>query len=118
MSWLIDPDKKGKLCRQGALARIKTQGVKRKLVGVEIAGDPIQFNMVKWPVKKDGKDVGKVSSATYSPRMKKNLGYVNVPVELSALGSKVSVEIPGIVRREATVVQKPFVDPKKDIPKS
>jgi aminomethyltransferase len=118
LSWLIDQDKKANYIGKEALAKIKTQGVKRKLVGVEIAGDPILFNMVKWPVKKDGKEVGKVTSATYSPRMKKNLGYVNVPVELSALGSKVTVEIPGVGAREATVVQKPFIDPKKDIPKS
>ena len=63
-------------------------------------------------------EVGKITSATHSPRMKKNIGYANVPVELSALGTKLTVQVPDVGSREATVVKKPFFDPKKDIPKS
>jgi aminomethyltransferase len=62
--------------------------------------------------------VGRVTSAVWSPRLKKNIGYAMLPVSLAALQTKLTVQIPGIGDRPATVVPRPFVDPKKDIPKS
>jgi len=117
LGWLVDEDKKADYLGKKALRRIKKEGVKRKLVGIEIDGTPIEFNMTKWPVQADGKAVGKVTSAIYSPRLKKNLGYANVPVKHAKLGTTLTVQHPSGPRR-ATVVKKPFVDPKKDIPKS
>jgi aminomethyltransferase len=101
-----------------ALAKIKKDGVKQKLVGVEIGGAPIEFNFTKWAVKKDGQAIGRITSAIHSPRLKKNIGYAMVPAAHAAMGTKLQVEIAGVGAREATVVAKPFVDPKKDIPKS
>ena len=51
-------------------------------------------------------------------RQKKNIGYAMLPVGHAALGGTVSVDIPGTGVRRATIVPRPFVDPKKDIPKS
>jgi aminomethyltransferase len=117
LAWLIDEDKKANYMGKEALAKVKAAGVKRKLAGVEIAGAPIEFNTSKWPVKKDGQTIGRITSAIHSPRLKKNIGYAMVPIAHAALGTKLQVEAPSGVR-EATVVNKPFVDPKKDIPKS
>jgi glycine cleavage system aminomethyltransferase T len=39
-------------------------------------------------------------------------------VEDSEVGTALRVRIPEIGERKATVVPKPFVDPKKEIPKS
>jgi aminomethyltransferase len=118
LGWLIDEDKPADYIGKEALKRVKAEGVTRRLAGVEIAGEPIPFNAVKWPVCKDGQPVGRITSAIYSPRMNKNIGYAMLPFELSKLGSKLTVAIPGMGEREATVVKKPFVDPEKDIPKS
>lgn len=118
LEWLVDEEKKAPYIGKEALARIKKEGVKRKLVGVEIAGDPVPFNVTKWPVKKDGKVIGRVTSALYSPRLKKNIGYANVPKEHAEKGSQLTVEVPEAGARQAKVVPKPFVDPKKEIPKS
>ena len=118
LGWLIDEDKKANYMGKEALAKIKKDGVKQKLVGVEIAGAPIDFNFTKWPVKKDGQAIGRITSAIHSPRLKKNIGYAMVPAAHAAMGTKLQVEIAGVGAREATVVAKPFVDPKKDIPKS
>jgi aminomethyltransferase len=118
LGWLIDEDKKANYMGKEALAKIKKDGVKQKLVGVEIAGDKVDFNFTKWPVKKDGQAIGRITSAIHSPRLKKNIGYAMVPIAHAALGTKLQVEIPAVGTREATVVNKPFVDPKKDIPKS
>lgn len=118
LGWLVDQDKEADYIGKEALKRIKAEGVKRKLVGVEIGGERIEFNMTKWPIHSGGQQVGFITSAIYSPRLQKNIGYANVPVELSKLGTKLEVMVEGTDERPATVVRKPFVDPEKDIPKS
>ncbi len=118
LGWLVDLEKRDDFIGKEALRRIKAQGVRRKLVGVEIGGRPIEFNMTRWPVRKEGEEVGYVSSAIYSPRLKKNIGYAMLPIEHTELGAKLTVAVPGTKGRSTTVVPKPFVDPKKDIPKS
>jgi aminomethyltransferase len=118
LGWLVDENKEANYIGKQALRRIKAEGVKRKLAGVEIAGDPIEFNMTKWEVRKNGQRVGHITSAIYSPRLDKNIGYAMLPIEYAALGTQVAVMVEDKEARKATVVQKPFVDPKKDIPKS
>src|SRR5262249_2167714 len=104
LGWLVDSDKRADYLGKEALARIKKEGVKQKLVGVEIAGDPLDFNMTKWPVKKGGQVIGKITSALYSPRLKKNIGYAMVPIEHAELGGSLIVAVPEKGDRTATVV--------------
>jgi glycine cleavage system aminomethyltransferase T len=101
-----------------ALRRIEESGVSRKIVGVELDGDPFPtLNFVKWPARAGGDVVGKVTSAVHSPRLDKNIGYAWVPVELSEPGTRLEVESEWGDRR-ATVVPMPFWDPEKQIPVS
>ena len=103
-----------------ALRRIQAEGVRRRLVGVEMDGTPFPaLNYVKWPASRagGGEPVGRVTSAIYSPRLRKNIGFCWVPTELAKEGSKLSVETEW-GRRAATVVPMPFVDPDKRIPVS
>lgn len=118
LGWLIDSNKKEDFIGKKALQQIKANGVKQKLVGVEIAGNKIEFNMNKWKVSVKGNNIGQITSAIYSPRLKKNIGYAMVPVEYAALGTSLTVTLPDSEKRKAIVVHKPFIDPKKDIPKS
>jgi aminomethyltransferase len=118
LDWMVDLDQEADFIGRAALERIRSEGVKRKLVGVEIAGDRIEFNMTKWPVRVDGTKVGHITSAIYSPRLKKNIGYAMVPIELAELGTGLTVAIPETEERSATIVPKPFVDPSKEIPKA
>jgi aminomethyltransferase len=67
-------------------------------------------------VSHNGERVGRVTSACYSPRLEKNIGYAMIPTELAQLGTELEVDVEGD-RRDAIVVQKPFIDPKKEIPK-
>ncbi len=115
---LVDEDKRADFIGRDALRRIKAAGVTRKLVGVEMAGPRLQFNATKWPVLAGGRPVGHVTSAIYSPRLEKNIGYVLVPVAHAALGTSLVVAVPEVGERAATVVPKPFVDPSKAIPKT
>lgn len=118
LDWLLDEDKPGDYIGRVALERIRREGVRRKLVGIEISGDRIEFNTTRWPVMADGSVVGRVTSAIWSPRLRKNIGYAMVPIERTGLGTVLSVLVPDTGERVATVVPKPFVDPRKDIPKS
>ncbi len=118
LGWLVDLNKKADFIGKEALAKIKKQGVKRKLVGLEIHGPQISPWAIEfWDVKRAGKKVGHLTALTYSPRLEKNLGYAWVPIELAKRGTELIIVTPA-GERTATVVKKPFVDPKKDIPKS
>jgi glycine cleavage system aminomethyltransferase T len=119
--WMVDLEQKADFIGKDALARIRQDGVKRKLAGVEIAGAGLgaynDGSMIDFfPVHRRGARVGQVTSACYSPRLEKNIGYAMVPIELAELGTELGVEVDGDVR-EAVVVEMPFIDPKKEIPK-
>jgi glycine cleavage system aminomethyltransferase T len=99
-----------------ALKTIKAAGIAKQINGVEIDGEAFPaLNNVKWPATSDGTRVGKVTSAIYSPRLGKNIGYCWLPSGLSTFGTKVQVETEW-GPRTATVTEMPFVDPGKQIP--
>lgn len=118
LGWLVDLDQEADFIGRGALSKIQADGVERQLVGVEIEGDPLDLNMTRWPVSDGGGQIGHVTSAVYSPRLHKNIGYAWAPSETTALGTEFSVAPESGGLRGAKVVPKPFVDPDKDIPKS
>lgn len=101
-----------------ALTRIRAEGVDRKLVGIEIEGGELAAELAEyWPVNVDGRRVGHVTDAVWSPRLEKNIGYVWVPIELADPGTRLEIETPaGIaIGRTAAI---PFIDPKKEVPAS
>jgi len=101
-----------------ALQKIHEEGVKRIQVGLEISGEAFQGpNTIFWPLQKDGKTVGKVTSAVYSPRLKKNIALAMVDVEVSELGQSLDILIDKDIR-QSVVVEKPFFDPKKSLTNS
>lgn len=114
---LVDLDQESDFIGKEALRRIRAQGVKRKLAGVEIRTEPLEYNQTRWPLRVAGEVVGAVTSAIYSPRLGKNIGYAMVPVALSELGTELAVETPA-GEAPAVVVPMPFVDPTKEIPRS
>jgi len=119
--WMVDLEQGADFIGKAALHKIKEQGPTRKLAGVEISGDSLgSYNdgsmIDNFPVNHDGQRVGQVTSACHSPRLEKNIGYAMVPIELSELGTELEVDVYGDMR-DAVVVQMPFIDPKKEIPK-
>ena len=98
-----------------ALKKIKENGVKRKQVGLIIDCDPLKGpNTTFWKIKKNNKIVGKVTSAVYSPRLKKNIALAMISIEESKIGNIVDVEVMNKTVK-STIVEKPFYDPKKKI---
>jgi len=101
-----------------ALKKIKQDGIKRKQVGIEIDCEPLSGpNTTFWPVLNDQKNIGKITSAVYSPRLKKNIALAIIDIDHSNLGQKLKVNIDENVIN-CSVVEKPFFDPKKKIASS
>jgi aminomethyltransferase len=101
-----------------ALREIRARGVDRRISGVELDGEPFPgLNDVKWPVVEGGRPIGQVTSAIYSPRLERNIGFAWLPSDRSDLGSTFEVESEW-GPRTATVVEMPFIDPNKQIPVS
>lgn len=119
--WMVDLEQEADFVGKEALRRIKAEGVKRKLVGVEIGGarlgSYIDGSMIDFfPVYSNGDRIGNVTSACYSPRLEKNIGFAMVPIEFAEFGTELEVETPS-ERTSAVVVERPFIDPKKEVPK-
>ena len=101
-----------------ALRKIKEEGIKRKQVGIIIECEPLKGpNTTFWKILKDNKQIGKVTSAVYSPRLKKNIALAMINIEYSEIGTELDVKI-GDKNFKSTVVEKPFYDPKKKIASS
>jgi glycine cleavage system aminomethyltransferase T len=119
--WMVDLEQGSDFIGKEALAQIKREGAKRKLVGVEIGGEPLgaynDGSMIDFfPVHKDGSRIGEVTSSCFSPRLERNIGFAMVPVEQAELGTELQVERPEGTT-SALVVERPFIDPKKETPK-
>jgi glycine cleavage system aminomethyltransferase T len=118
LGWTVDLDQEADFIGRTALSRIAEEGVSRKVVGVEIGGDPIVGYFDDYvPVVDGGQQVGQVSSAFWSPRLEKNIGFALVPVELGENGTKLRLRTAAAGDIDAVVVPRPFVDPRKETPK-
>ena len=115
---LVNLDSEISFIGKEALKKIKQQGIKRKQVGLELDCEPLKEpNTTFWSIYKNDKIIGKVTSAVYSPRLKKNIALAMISIENSDLGGKFKVKT-NSSELNCTVVKKPFYDPKKTIASS
>jgi glycine cleavage system aminomethyltransferase T len=115
---LVELDNGNDVVSRAALERIARDGVTRKLVGVTIDGPQLSLWLEDfWPVRGGGAEIGRLVSACHSPRLDLNMGYVWVPIDRADVGASLEVVSPD-GPRSATVTPLPFLDPKKDVPKS
>jgi glycine cleavage system aminomethyltransferase T len=99
------------------LERIRATGTHRKLVGVEMEGEALDWELTEtWPAYHDGDRVGRVTDMVWSPRLERNIGYVWVPIELADPGTDLELEVATGSRRHARAASLPFIDPRKRIP--
>ena len=118
MDRLIDLDEDFDFIGKKALQKIAKEGVKNKHVGLVIHDDPMSGPNTKyWNIYNNKSLVGKVTSAVYSPRLRKNIALAMININSSVIGTKLTVEKDNKVV-DAEVVEKPFYDPKKSITKS
>ena len=116
---------------RSALAEAKKQGVPRQLVGLEIdwtevearyekfgltPAAPTQASRVHVPVYLGEKQVGKATSTTWSPLLKKMIALASVDTEYSKIDTKLQMEITIEAMRQrvtARVVKLPFFSPAR-----
>jgi aminomethyltransferase len=122
---------KSRFIGQAALQAEQKLGNPREIVGLEIdwpeverlyedvglppAVSPIA-SRVSLPVFKDGKHVGKATSSTWSPTLKKMIALATVKRGLTSPGTYLEFEVTVEAKRHrvrATVVKTPFFNPKR-----
>ena len=121
LGWQVDLEKKANFIGRDALAKIKSEGVQQRLVGLHVGGAPITwYNEDFYLVFDDesAENIGYVTSAFWSPNVNSNIALANMPKSHWRRGTKVKVQLPGDGLVDATVARVPFRDPTKDIPKT
>ena len=91
---------------RAALEKAKGAGLQRTLVGLEMTERGIARDGFK-VLSSDGNEIGYVTSGSPAPFLKKNIAMAYVPVEISAAGTAVKVEVRG-QGVGAVVVPMPF----------
>jgi glycine cleavage system aminomethyltransferase T len=115
---LVNLDSKVNFIGKEALKKIQQEGIKRIQVGLELEGEPLKGpNTTFWSIQKEDEVIGKVTSAIYSPRLKKNIALAMTKINQSKIGNKLKIKT-NENDINCTVVEKPFYDPKKKIANS
>ena len=115
---LVNLDSKVDFIGKEALKKIQQEGIKRIQVGLELEFEPLKGpNTTFWSIQKEDEVIGKVTSAIYSPRLKKNIALAMIKINQSKIGNKLKIKA-NENEINCTVVEKPFFDPRKKIASS
>lgn len=109
LGWICKLDK-GEFIGSDVLAAQKSEGLKRKLIGFEMTGKGIGRD--GYDIKADGRIIGKVSSGSPAPFLKKNIGLGFVEAEFAEIGRPIAIDVRG-KEIEAVIVPTPFYKRKK-----
>ena len=90
LGWIVKLDK-GEFIGRAALARQKTDGVRRKLIGFEMVGRGIARQ--HYSIVKEDRPIGEVTSGAPSPTLGKNIGLAYVAVEHATVGTEFTVMV-------------------------
>jgi aminomethyltransferase len=104
LAWIVKL-KKGEFVGREVLVRQKQQGLTRKLVGFQMRGRAIARH--GYHALHDGRRVGRVTSGSFAPFLKKSIGLAYLPIELTEVGTELGIEIRGRTET-AEVVPTPF----------
>ena len=88
---LVELENDNHFIGRAALEKIKDQQVEKTLVGLLIDGSPLEANESPWNLYSNEKNVGKLTSLSYSPRLKKNIALGLVSKNFSEVGTELSV---------------------------
>jgi glycine cleavage system T protein (aminomethyltransferase) len=96
---------KGTFLGAEVLRAQKERGVARTLAGFEMTGRGIARH--GYPLRVEGRDAGQVTSGSYAPFLKKNIGLGYVPARLAVPGQEIEIVIRGS-SIPARIVKTPF----------
>lgn len=109
LGWICKLDK-GYFIGRDVLARQKAEGVRRKLAGFEVTERGIARD--EYDVFVNDQHVGKVTSGSPAPYLKKNIGFVYLPTEFTSIGQEIKIDVRGR-HIGAQVVKTPFYKRQK-----
>ncbi len=107
LGWTVKLDKTQDFVGKDALLRQKRDGLKKRLVGFKMVERAIPRSHQKI-LCKDGKEIGSVTSGTFSPYLKCGIGMGYVSWDHREEGTQLAVDIRGS-SKAAEVVRPPFV---------
>ncbi|MEM7726005.1 MAG: glycine cleavage system aminomethyltransferase GcvT [Cyanobacteria bacterium P01_A01_bin.45] len=105
LGWLVHLDTKGDFIGRSILEKQKAEGIKRRLVCLQMKGRNIARH--DYRVLSNGESVGKIMSGTLSPTLGYPVALAYVPKDLAKVGQNIEVEIRNKVY-PAVVVKRPF----------
>lgn len=108
LGWIVKLNK-GEFIGKHSLVTQKEAGVKQKLAALEMVDRGIARD--GFPVYLGGKQIGQVTSGTFSPSLQRSIGLAYVPAAHAGTGQELDVDIRG-KRLKAKVVEKPFYQRK------
>jgi aminomethyltransferase len=108
LGWVVKPAK-GEFIGREALEKVRSEGLRRRLVGIEMVDRAVARH--GYPVQKDGRAVGVVTSGSYGPSVDKYIGIAYVETPLAAVGTALDIEIRGQAKA-ARVARTPFYPSK------
>jgi len=104
LGWICKPAK-GNFMGRDVIVRQKEQGLKRALIGFEMTAPRIARDGCD--VVKDGANIGRVTSGSPAPFLKKNIGMAYVPTGMEKPGNEIQIGIRGS-EAAARIVPLPF----------
>jgi aminomethyltransferase len=119
LEWLVNFDK-GHFTGRRALLAERERGPRRRLVGLDIAGNKPAHNALLYSDESGKRQIGSVTSAAWSPTCKRNIALAMVDAPYFQMGKTVWAEI--YLNRElvwerrmsrAEVVERPFYAPSR-----
>ena len=105
---LVDLDSPDDFIGKQALSKIKRDGVKRRLTGFVIHGDPVSGSEHPVPVTQNNSVVGSIGEMAYSSRLSKNIAIGIISNEITDNADNLAVSINGESRR-ITIAVLPFI---------
>lgn len=102
----FEDEKEAECMSSSALATIRQQGVKNKMVYMYVDGDPADSPRDVYPVLDEGNNViGGVTSLAYSQKYNSNISFATIDIDYSDPGTELSVLLDNGQRRKAQVAQ-------------
>lgn len=89
LGWVV-PKEKRRYIGAEAIARIRENGSATRLVGIALEGAIPRHG---YSVLRDGEEVGKVASGTFSPTLQTGIATAYLPLAMCEPGTKVEVEV-------------------------
>lgn len=131
LDWTVELDREPFIGQKALLAEKKSKQPGRVLIGLELDWEhleslylahdmppqlPAGASRESLPVYAAGRQIGRVSSSTWSPTLKKYLALGTVSSEFSKVGTTLEVEHTILFERRvvaAHIVKRPFFDPER-----